>query len=264
LDDTIINLNQQKKKLDILNYKVKSRERMLFDSCTNALKKKDSERANILANELAEVKKVNKTVTNGLLLLEQLILRLETLREVGSTFAQLKPTLEVVTQISSQLSEVMPEVSNELSSIGGLLNDAMIRMNINVGQDIIMRIPDSIMGEEIIEEASKVLRSQIEEELPVPPQEEGYARAIVLGGEEEEVGVPIQKVVTNIAQSMGTKEESVLVYLRTNGGEFDVGQCSKCCKVPESEISDIIESLSRKGLIRILAVEGAITSDGSK
>jgi len=264
LDDTIINLNQQRKKLDILSCKVKSRERTLFESCTIALKKKDSERANILANELAEVKKVHKTVTNGILLLEQLILRMETLREVGSTFAQLKPTLEVVKQISGQLSEVMPEVSNELSSIGGLLNDAMINMNIDVSQDMIMRIPDSVMGEEIIEEASRVLRSKIEEELPVPPQEEGYARAIVLGGDEEEVEVPSQKVVTNIAQSMGNKEESVLVYLRTSGGEFDLGQCSKCCKVPESEIPDIIEGLSRKGLIRILTVEGAITTDGSK
>jgi len=264
LDDTIIRLNQQRKKLDILSCKVKSRERTLFESCTIALQKKDSERANIFANELTEVKKVHKTVTNGTLLLEQLILRMETLREVGSTFAQLKPTLEVVKQISGQLSEVMPEVSNELSSIGSLLDDAMISMNIDVSQDMIMRIPDSVMGEEIIEQASNVLRSKIEEELPVPPKEEGYARAIVLGGDEAEVEVPIPRAVTNTAKSMGNKEESVLVYLRTNGGEFDLGECSKCCKVPESEIPDIIEGLSRKGLIRILTVEGAVTNDGSK
>jgi division protein CdvB (Snf7/Vps24/ESCRT-III family) len=264
LDDTIIRLNQQKKKLDILSCKVKSRERVLFESCTIALQKKDSERANIYANELTEVKKVHKTVTNGTLLLEQLILRMETLREVGSTFAQLKPTLEVVKDISGQLSEVMPEVSNELSNIGSVLDDAMISMNIDMSQDMIMKIPDSVMGEEIIEQASNFLRSKIEEELPVPPKEERYARAIVLGGDEEEAEVPIPRIVTNIAKNVGNKEEAVLVYLRTNGGEFDLGECSKCCKVPESEIPDIIEGLSRKGLIKIMTVEGAIAGDGSK
>jgi division protein CdvB (Snf7/Vps24/ESCRT-III family) len=264
MDDAIIRLNQQEKKLDILICKVKSRERTLFESCTIALQKKDSERANIFANELTEVKKVHKTLTNGMLLLEQLILRMETLREVGSTFAQLKPTLEVVKQISSQLSEVMPEVSNELANIGSLLDDTMISMNIGVSQDMIMRIPDSVLGEEIIEQASNLLKNKIEEELPVPPKEDRYARAIVLGGDEEEVEVPVPRAVKNIARNMGNNEEAVLVYLRTNGGEFNLGECSKCCKVPESEIPDIIEGLSRKGLIRIMTVEGAVTEDGSK
>ena len=210
------------------------------------------------------MKKVHKTVTNGTLLLEQLILRMETLREVGSTFAQLKPTLEVVKEISGQLSEVMPEVSNELANIGSVLDGAMISMNIDVSQDMIMRIPDSVMGEEIIEQASNLLKSKIEEELPVPPKEERYARAILLGGDEEEVEVTMPRIVTNIAKNVGNKEEAVLVYLRTNGGEFDLGECSKCCKVPESEIPDIIEGLSRKGLIRIMTVEGVVANDGSK
>jgi division protein CdvB (Snf7/Vps24/ESCRT-III family) len=257
LDDTILRLSQQKKKLDLLGCKVKARERTLFESCTSALQRKDPERARIFSNELTEVKKIAKTINNGILLLEQLIIRMETLREVGSTFAQLRPTLEVVKEISGQLSEVMPEVSNELSHIGSILDEAMVGMSIDVSQDSAVRIPESIMGDRILEEASDFLRNKIEDEIPVPPIVERQARAIAIGGEEEEMAydeAPVPRVVKNITENMGDKEGALLVYLRANGGEFEMSGASNCTKVPEGEIPAIIEGLSRKGLIKIMPV----------
>ncbi len=256
LDDTIMRLSKQKKKLDLLACKVKARERTLFESCTSALEKKDSERAKIFSNELTEVKKIAKTINNGILLLEQLIIRMETLREVGSTFAQLRPTLEVVKEISGQLSEVMPEVSNELSHIGGILDEAMVGMSIDVSQDSVLRIPESVMSGQILEEASDFLRDKIEEEIPVPPIVERQARAIAIGGEEEleYEDAPAPRVVKNITDNVGDKEGALLVYLRANGGEFEMGDASSCTKVPEGEIPAIIEGLSRKGLIKIMPV----------
>lgn len=256
LDDTILRLSKQKKKLDLLACKVKARERMLFESCTSALEKKDSERAKIFSNELSEVKKIAKTINNGLLLLEQLIIRMETLREVGSTFAQLRPTLEVVKQISGQLSEVMPEVSNELSHIGSILDEAMVGMSIDGSQDSI-KIPESIMSDQILEEASDYLKTRIEDEIPVPPIVERHAKAIAIGGDEEEVayeGAPPPRVVKNITENVGDKEGALLVYLRANGGEFEMSDASNCTRVPEGEIPAIIEGLSRKGLIKIMPV----------
>jgi division protein CdvB (Snf7/Vps24/ESCRT-III family) len=256
LDDTILRLSKQKKKLDLLGYKVKARERTLFESCTSAIEKKDSERAKIFSNELSEVKKIAKTVNNGILLLEQLIIRMETLREVGSTFAQLRPTLEVVKEISGQLSEVMPEVSNELCHIGSILDEAMVGMSIDVSQDSAVRIPESIMSDQILEEASDFLRNKIEDEIPVPPIVERQARAIAIGGEEEMAyeEAPVPRVVKNITENVGDKEGAILVYLRANGGEFEMSGASNCTRVPEGEIPAIIEGLSRKGLIKIMPV----------
>lgn len=254
LDDTIIKLNKQRKKLELLSGKIKGRERTLYESCTQALERKDSEKAKIFANELTEVKKVSKTVNNGMLLLEQLTIRMDTLREIGSTFAQLQPTLEVVKQISGQLAEVMPEVSNELSSIGSVLGEAIVGMSIEPCNEMALRIPDSLLNDQIIEEASNLLRDRIEDEIPIPPIAERRAPAIMIGGEEELVEMPVSKVVTNITENMGGKEGAVLVYLRTNGGEFDLGECSSSCNVHEDEIPTIIEGLSRKGLIKIMTV----------
>lgn len=100
LNDSIIRLTQQKRKLEILSLKIKSREKALFNSVTIALERKDPERARIYANELTEVKKVQKNVKKSILILEQLIIRMETLKEFGTAFAQLKPAIEVVKQVS--------------------------------------------------------------------------------------------------------------------------------------------------------------------
>jgi len=187
------------------------------------------------------------------------VLRLETLKEVGSTFAQLRPTLEAVKEVSNHLAEVMPEVSNELSNIGSILDETMVGMSIDSCQESIMRIPDSILGEEILEEASKALRSRIEEELPLPPKDIPIAPAIMIGGEQGEDdesmgGVMSMKVVTNIADNVGSREGAILYYLKTSGGEFDLSECSSSCNVPEQEVPSIIEKLSRKGLIKIMTV----------
>ncbi|TDA40160.1 MAG: hypothetical protein DSO08_00535 [Candidatus Methanomethylicota archaeon] len=245
LNDAIIRLTQQKRKLEILSLKIKSREKTLFDSVTMAIERKDPERAKIYANELAEVKKVQKNVRNSILILEQLVIRMETLREFGTAFAQLKPALEVVKQVSDQLSEVMPEVSNELSNIGSVLGDALVGVNINLMQEELMiKMPNC---DKIIEEAASYLSEKIEEELPVPPM--GVRTAIAIGGEgDEEFFVPKSRNLD--------PDEAVLAYLKENQGKLDIRECSRLFQIPEEEIPKIMESLSRKGVIKIMIVEG--------
>ncbi|MEM3365644.1 MAG: hypothetical protein QXM93_04420 [Candidatus Methanomethyliaceae archaeon] len=244
LNDAIIRLTQQKRKLEILSLKIKSREKALFDSVTIAIERKDPERAKIYANELAEVKKVQKNVKKSILVLEQLVIRMETLREFGTAFAQLKPTLEVVKQVSDQLSEVMPEVSNELSNIGSVLGDALIGVNINLMQEELIKMPNC---DEIIEEAASYLSEKIENELPVPPI--GLRAAVAIGGESDE---------EFLVSSGGNidPDEAVLSYLKENQGKLNIKECSRLFQIPEEEIPKIVESLSRKGLIKILIVEG--------
>lgn len=245
LNDAIIRLTQQKRKLEILSLKIKSREKALFDSVTVAIERKDPERAKIYANELAEVKKVQKNVKKSVLMLEQLVIRMETLREFGTAFAQLKPTLEVVRQVSDQLSEVMPEVSNELSNIGSVLGEALIGVNINVMQeDLLIKMPNC---DRIIEEASNYLSEKIENELPIPPL--GVRTAVAIGDE-------CDGEFFNTNNNRIAPDEAVLMYLQENQGKLNIRECSKICQIPEEDIPRIMEGLSRKGLIKITIVEG--------
>lgn len=272
LEETIIRLKQQQRKLELLDSRLKSRATTLFDSCSSAMTKKDADRAKIYANELTEVKKVRKTVTNGLLLLEQLVLRMETLKEIGSTFAQLQPTLEVVKNISGQLSEVMPEVSNELSQIGSTLDNAMISMNIGVSQESIVHIPESAMNDEILDQACEFLKNRLDSELPSVPNEVIVRKAIAIGGDEEGEEVaddefdfaPVQQKMSTLNDFEPMKEKALLEYIKENGNTFEFGGCSSRCRISESDLPRVIEGLSKKGLIRIQTVEEAVVYDNER
>jgi len=271
LEETIIRLRQQQRKLELLDSRLKSRATTLFDSCSSAMTKKDADRAKIYANELTEVKKVRKTVTNGLLLLEQLVLRMETLKEIGSTFAQLQPTLEVVKNISGQLSEVMPEVSNELSQIGSALDDAMISMNIGVGQEALVHIPESAMNDEILDQACEFLKNRLDSELPSVPNEVIVRKAIAIGGANEEEGTdeefdftPVQNRMVAVNDFEPMKERALLEYLKENGGSLEFGDCSSRCRSSEKDLPKGSEGLSKKGLIRIQTVEEAMVIDNER
>ena len=271
LEETIIRLRQQQRKLELLDSRLKSRATTLFDSCSSAMTKKDADRAKIYANELTEVKKVRKTVTNGLLLLEQLVLRMETLKEIGSTFAQLQPTLEVVKNISGQLSEVMPEVSNELSEIGSALDDAMISMNIGLEQEALVHIPESAMNDEILDQACEFLKDRLDSELPSVPNEVIVRKAIAIGGCEEEAGTdeefdfaPVQNKMAAVNDFEPMKERALLEYLKENGGSLEFGDCSSRCRIAERDLPKVIEGLSKKGLIRIQTVEEAVVIDNER
>ncbi len=271
LEETIIRLRQQQRKLELLDGRLKGRATTLFDSCSTAMRKKDADRAKIYANELTEVKKVRRTVTNGLLLLEQLVLRMETLKEIGSTFAQLQPTLEVVKNISEQLSEVMPTVSNELSQIGSALDDAMIRMDIGAGQESLVHIPESALNDEILDQACEFLKNKLDSDLPPVPNEVIVRKAIAIGeDEEDEVAddefdfVPIQSNMNAGNDLEPVKEKVLLEYLKENGASFKFRDCSSRCRISEDELPIVIEGLSKKGLIKIQTVEEAKAYDNER
>jgi len=46
-------------------------------------------------------------------------------------------------------------------------------------------------------------------------------------------------------------EELVLDYIERNNGEMNISKCARELNVPQTRVMEILESLSRKGKIRI-------------
>lgn len=261
LNESILALGRQKRKLEIIDSKLKARRSELFRLCTSALEKKSSERAKIYANEIAEIKKVQEKVSNGILLLEQLTLRMETLRELGTTFAQLEPTLEAVRQVSDQLSEIMPEVSGELMHIGSCLNSVMAEMKIPLSSEAEVTVfSETNENEEILDEASACIRGRLIQQLPEPPKEIDLVAPMQFGG-----GGRLTRGVSQPSAGSTMDEEKALLYhLERNEGVLDFRELSSKFGMNERQVTRLIESLSKKGLIRIMTASEAIASDGDQ
>ena len=81
-----------------------------------ALKKNNREKAAICATELAEVRKLVKFLYNVQLAIERVIMRLETIKELGDIVTDLKPALRLLQGVSQELFQVLPTSAQNLTT----------------------------------------------------------------------------------------------------------------------------------------------------
>jgi len=113
-------------KLDATIFKMRDRDTFLFNKIVASVQKRDSARASMFANELAELRKMSKMVTQSKLALEQIVLRLNTVTELGDVVLTLAPATSIVRNLREGLSGVMPEAEGEMSEISGLLSGILV------------------------------------------------------------------------------------------------------------------------------------------
>lgn len=140
----------QKNNLDNASKRFEQRDSTLFNRITKALTERDTMRANVLANELAEIRKVEKMLMHAGLALESVSIRLKTVSELGEVMTVLAPAAGVLNSIRGGMSGIFPEAGREIENIGSLLNDIVSTTN----QD--MRSPVDVKSASL--EATKILR----------------------------------------------------------------------------------------------------------
>ena len=113
-------------KLDATTFKLRDRDTFLFNKIVASVQKRDSARASMFANELAELRKMSKMVTQSKLALEQIVLRLNTVTELGDVVLTLAPATSIVRNLRESMSGVMPEAEGEMSEISGLLSGILV------------------------------------------------------------------------------------------------------------------------------------------
>ena len=102
-----------------------------------ALKKNNKEKAAMCATEIAEVRKLVKFLYNVQLAIERVVLRLETIKELGDIVADLKPALRLLQGVSQELFQVLPDVSSELSTVNQTIQDTLQTTKLSADENVI-------------------------------------------------------------------------------------------------------------------------------
>jgi division protein CdvB (Snf7/Vps24/ESCRT-III family) len=169
LDFAVRRIELQIQKLDQATDRFSQRDKAIFSRIVDAYTKHDTARANVFANELAEVRKMERLIMNAKLALEQIVLRLRTVSELGDVVSTLGPAVGVLRSVRSGLVSVFPEAENELGEIGNLLSGIMIE----AGQSSGMTLNFDAVNEDaskILAEAATVAEQRIKEKFPeLPP-----------------------------------------------------------------------------------------------
>ena len=169
LDFAVRRIELQTQKLDQATERFSQRDKSIFARIVDSYTKHDTARANVFANELAEVRKMQRLIINAGLALEQIVLRLRTVTELGDVVSTLGPAVGVLRSVRAGLASVFPEAENELGEIGNLLSGIMIE----AGQSSGMTLNFDTVNEDaqgILTEAATVAEQRMKEKFPeLPP-----------------------------------------------------------------------------------------------
>ena len=158
-------LDIQTKALDAAVHRFELRDGDIFQRVVKAMTQRDTARANILATELGEIRKVEKMLSHASLALQSVSMRLSTVSELGDVVALLSPAKSMLNSVRSEMCSILPEASQELGKIGCLLSE--IVSTTNQGSDIpentVMASADAL---QILEEAEVAAAKKLDEKFP--------------------------------------------------------------------------------------------------
>ncbi|MBN1682411.1 hypothetical protein JW865_02535 [Candidatus Bathyarchaeota archaeon] len=168
LNDSINRIDVENRKLDQAVARFQNRGKEIYDKIVDAYAKHDNIRANVYANELAEVRKVEKLIFNLKLTLEQLSLRLKTMTEIGDVAYTLLPVVNVMKGIQSGIDVINPQAVGELDQINNLLSGIIIETGTVTNMNFNFE-PINDGSDKILEEAQLLAESRINYNLEKPP-----------------------------------------------------------------------------------------------
>jgi division protein CdvB (Snf7/Vps24/ESCRT-III family) len=161
-------LGIQTQKLDSLLEKLKSKDRTLFNQIVTHLQNHDSQQSKMLSNELSQVRRTIKTISQLKMSLEQVHMRLESTIDIGDALTALKPAVGTLSKVKTGLTGLMPNVDTELGEINDVFSDIMA--NANSTSDIGFALnPSGGDMNNILAEASIVAEQRVTDNFPDVP-----------------------------------------------------------------------------------------------
>lgn len=161
-------LGIQTQKLDSLLEKLKSKDRTLFNQIVSHLQNHDSQQSKMLSNELSQVRRTIKTISQLKMSLEQVHMRLESTIDIGDALTALKPAVGTLSKVKTGLTGLMPNVDSELGEINDVFSDIMV--NANSTSDIGFALnPSGGDINNILAEASIVAEQRVTDNFPDVP-----------------------------------------------------------------------------------------------
>ncbi|AFU60449.1 MAG: hypothetical protein QXX64_03870 [Nitrososphaera sp.] len=169
--ETAVNkLQLQTSKLDTMITKLNERDASLFRRVVDAMQRHDTDSAKVLSNELAEVRKIARTLGQARMALEQVSMRLSTIHEMGDAMVALGPAISSIKSLKPSLGRFVPGADSEINNMQTLLNGIM--MESLQGSSVGIELNTSAGGadiDQIMMEASAVAEQKVNDKFPSIP-----------------------------------------------------------------------------------------------
>jgi division protein CdvB (Snf7/Vps24/ESCRT-III family) len=253
-------IETQRKELDQLRARLDERRRTIFNATVRAIEKSDEMRARLLAGEHVELQKVCHIVNASELALLHIVVRLETLRDVGSVMFVLTTAFKEVKRIGKSIAQITPNLQEAANEINKSFSDVIAELgvltpNISVA---LTDTPQEIFhkAEQLIAEQTSAI-SKLPESLTAQTDSDGTSlfektkkiALLATSGDDERQDDEEFKPILLSNDSFGSSaEESVRKYLSEEGdARFDLEEASAKLGIPADKVERLyIKLLGRK------------------
>ena len=257
ISSTIKEIELHRRELESMRGRLAQRRKLLYDTTVRALTAKDKSKANVYANEWAELRKVVKVVYASELALTQVILRLESINDVGDVISHMSTAFKVLRKVSKTVQGLVPALDEASEQINTTLTETMAEIG-NVTPSISLNLQTE-SGEELVEQARRYAEEQAEEmqrNLAVTPeairrQTETPRVPILATGEEDDGEKRFLGVLYASAREDGT-EDQVLKYASAHDGAIDVTDASKSLALQPDEVEHAMLKLLSEGRVKLV------------
>lgn len=132
------------------------------------IKAGNNSRAKALANELSNIRRVQRTTQNVGLALEVVVIRFSTINEFAMVMETINPTIELVKDIQKEISNVVPSANGVISEVSSITSDVIINSNVKIDMNKVSAPIDS-EAVSILNEVEGKLEDEAKVRLPEIP-----------------------------------------------------------------------------------------------
>lgn len=163
-------LNNQLTRLRMLDKKFTAMNTDLRNQITTNIKSGNNDRAKAIANELANIRHVQRTTQNMSLALEVVVIRFSTINEFAIILETINPTIEMIKGIQKEISKAVPTANEVLSEMTSMTSDVLINSNIkSEAGKVPISIPVDTEALSILNEVEGILENEAKAKLPEVP-----------------------------------------------------------------------------------------------
>lgn len=155
-------------RLRTMDKKFASMEAYYLEQITANVKIGNNTRAKIMANELANLRRVRRNAQHTGMALEALVIRFSTINEFAMILDTIDPTVEMIKEIQADLSKAMPNANQTLLEVSSVTADVLASSNVRADTGRIITPMDS-EALNILNEIEGALETETKAKLPEVP-----------------------------------------------------------------------------------------------
>ena len=154
-------------RLRILDQRFATMEAYYMEQITGNIKTGNNTRAQIVATELSNVRRIRRTTQHTGLALEALVIRFSTISEFAAILDTIDPTVEMIKGIQTELTKAIPAATQAFSDVTSVTSEVLI--NANFAGDVRVSTPVDADALSILSEIEGALEYEAKAKLPEVP-----------------------------------------------------------------------------------------------